>query len=752
MTLRKYLVFFLLFLPLFSGCATNGSLILADDYQAQGRWDEAHQIYQEQLKKDPTNLKLRKEAEILRKKTADHHFEQGNNFLSQNKVLSALDEMKHAIALDPGRAVFRIALAEILKKREAEESVSLGRKLAEAQKFNEARERFEHALKFDPESEAAREEILLLEEAIRKNEESIPGLSLKSNIPITLKFENAKLSDVFSILSESSGINILFDKDVRPENSTLSIFIKDTSFKEALNLILATNNLFMKRISDETILIIQKNKQKIDQYEDLIIRTFYLFHVDPKQMKTLLETMLKPQSILLNEQINALIVRDTPEKIRLAEKMIEANDRQKAEVMFEVEILEVNRTKSLKFGWNFAPSSANVRAGAASELTARELEKITKDLVFFTIPSILIDFFKQDSNARTLANPRIRVIDGETAKINIGDRVPILLSSTTASAATGTNPGGTSTTTSTEFKDTGVKLNIVPKIHLGGNITIKLGLEVTSLGDQVDLGSGVKQFRFGTRTADTVLNVRDGETIIIGGLIRDENRKSENKVPGLGDIPFLGKLFTGMEKSEITTDVVMTLTPRIVHQLDVPAPSLQSFWSGTKNNYSMRPLFSETSSATTSRKKQVLEIPKPLKPKASLVIPQVNQTPQLLIHPRHVTLAPQNDLPMTFQINSGQQDGSGHYKITFNPSLLRFKNASPQDKGQSANFLATSHPGSGLIEVRWKGIESGDSSKPDVSFEVVFQGLRRGESFIEFKQALSATDSIKSPPAKIIIR
>ncbi len=264
------LALFLLLGLLLSACGANRDLLLADSYQEEGRWHEAHQIYQEELKKNPTNLDLRKRAEAVRKKAAESHFERGNTLLSQNNVLPALDEMKRAIALDPGRKAFRLGLAAILKKREAEESLRLGRKLLKAQKFNEAMQRFERALEFDSESEAVRQEIFLLEEAIRKSEESTFGLSLKSTLPITLKFENAKLSDVFPLLSQSSGINILFDKDVRPENIFLSIFVKDSSFKEALNLILATNNLFMKKISDESILIVQKNQQKINQYKQRI--------------------------------------------------------------------------------------------------------------------------------------------------------------------------------------------------------------------------------------------------------------------------------------------------------------------------------------------------------------------------------------------------------------------------------------------------------------------------------------------------
>jgi general secretion pathway protein D len=199
-----------------------------------------------------------------------------------------------------------------------------------------------------------------------------------------------------------------------------------------------------------------------------------------------------------------------------------------------------------------------------------------------------VSLIKTDSNAKTLANPKIRVVDNKSAKINIGDKIPILLSTTTTAAATTTVAGNQTTTTSTEFKDVGIKLEIKPNVRLNNDVTMDLKLDVTSLGD---FDERVGQFRFGTRSTDTTINVRDGETVVIGGLIRDDDRTSINKLPWLGDLPVLGKLFATTQNETQKTDVLLTITPRVIRGLSAPEGGVQSFWSGTEEGYSTQPLF-----------------------------------------------------------------------------------------------------------------------------------------------------------------
>jgi general secretion pathway protein D len=231
-----------------------------------------------------------------------------------------------------------------------------------------------------------------------------------------------------------------------------------------------------------------------------------------------------------------------------------------------------------------------------SQFNFQQLAGLGTGSYLFTIPgSILVDFFRNDTDAKTLAAPKLRVLNNKPASIQIGDKQPILLSTTNVlpgQISTGGAPI-TSTVTSIEFKDVGVKLTVEPTIHLDDQLTLKLKVEVTKLGDRVTLQASplISQFRFGTRTAETVLMLRDDETIVMGGLIQDDVKKSRQSVPILGDIPWIGQLFSTTVEDTISTEVVLTITPHIVRKLDTPGLEAQAFWSGTETNYSTTPLF-----------------------------------------------------------------------------------------------------------------------------------------------------------------
>jgi len=594
---RPNVIAMTLVLTFLLGCAAGREIRLADRFAKEGNWEGAVFLYQEASKRDPKNMNLREKLSEAKAKAAAQHYQKGREFLQQKNIPQALEEFKRAISLDPAKQEHQDGLNEALKLNEAQNLYVTGLKLMRAERFSEALQQLEQALDLDPSLVVAQEAIQKLTEDQKAGLTTEEELTLKSTQPITLKFQNAKLNEVFEFLSKTSGINILFDKDVRPETVTVTIFVKNVSFKEALNLIMTTNNLFLKKISEDTILIIPKTKQKVDQYQDLVIRTFYLSNVKADDMVNLLRTMLETRRVFVNKEVNAVVVRDTPEKIKLAEKIIVANDRMVAEVMFNVEVLEVDQTNQLKYGWSFTENRIIAGLGKSSgteALKSLSLDTLRGDYTwFFTVPSVIVDFLKTEGEAKTLANPRIRVLDNKQAKVNIGDKVPILLSTTTTSVPTTGQAQSTSTATNIEFKDVGIKLTVKPKVDLSNDVTLEINLEVSSLGEKVDRGGGTSQFKFGNRTAETTLNVKNGETVVIGGLIRDEDRVNYNKIPGLGDIPLLGKLFSSTDKRKEKTDIILTITPAVIRGLEAPERDLQYFWSGTEETYSTKPLFSD---------------------------------------------------------------------------------------------------------------------------------------------------------------
>ena len=582
---------------LLSSCSSS-VVKKAERYASDGQWDLAVASYREALKKDAFNVDIQTRLDDARVHAAVGHYDEGHRALLERRLVDALREFKQALGLDPSKQEHHEGMAEVLRLKEARDQMEAAGKFVSLGRADEALAAYERAVELDPSLTHALEAITQLTKQQRA-EKSLGG----SSQPITLRFQNAKLKEVFEILARTAGVNVIFDKEVRDD--PITIFVKDLPFDEALNLILSTNNLLTQRIGSDTLLVMPNSKQKQAQYQDLLLRTFYLANAKAKDAVNLVRTMLDSKKIYVDEKINAIVVRDEPAKLQLAERMLFAIDRREPEVELDLEILEVNRTKSLKYGVNFAkqagmgliPSGGSGGISTSpTQFTFAQLTSLGPESYLFTLPaSILIDFFKQDSDAKTLASPKLRVLNNKSASISIGDKQPILLSTTNVlpgQAATGAIPT-TSTVTSIEFKDTGVKLTVEPSINVMDEVTLKLKVEVTRLGDQVTLQASpeIKQFRFGTRMAETTLSLKDDETVVLAGLIQEEARKTRSTVPLLGDIPWIGELFTSTTQDRVETEVVLTLTPRVVRSMGAPPIATQAMWSGTENAYATKQLF-----------------------------------------------------------------------------------------------------------------------------------------------------------------
>lgn len=570
----------------------------ANRFADDGQWDKAVAAYREAIKKDPFNEKLRAQLDVAKAHAAEEHYVEGRRSLEKNRLHDALREFKLALGLDPSKAEHHVAMNEALRLKEARDQLQAAEKLQNLGRTEEALAAYERAVELDPTLTQALGAIT----DITKQQRAAKQIGASTQ-PVSLRFQNAKLKEVFEILARTAGVNVIFDKEVRDDPVT--IFIKDLPFDEALNLILNTNGMIAQRVAPETLLIMPNSKQKQAQYQDLLMRTFYLANAKAKDAVNLLRTMLESKKIYVDEKVNAILVRDEPAKLQLAERLLFAIDRREPEVELDLELLEVNRTKSLKYGLNYAkqagfgvvpPGGSGGISTSPTQFTFQQLTSIGPESYLFALPaSVLIDFFKQESDAKTLASPKLRVVNNKSASINIGDKQPILLSTTNVlpgQAATGAVPT-TSTVTSIEFKDTGIKLTVEPSVNLLDEVTLKVKVEVTRLGDQVTLQASpeIKQFRFGTRTAETMLMLKDDETVVLAGLIQDDDRKTRSTVPLLGDIPWIGQLFSSTTIDRISTEVVLTITPRIVRSLTTPPLVNQAFWSGTESNYATTQLF-----------------------------------------------------------------------------------------------------------------------------------------------------------------
>src|SRR5437016_11686983 len=709
----------LVVLGLLAGCASfyAPDTTVADRYMQEGNWEGAMAAYQDALQDDPFNPAIQAKLNAAKGRVAAAYQERGRAALKKRDLPQALEAFKRALSLEPSNPDHQAALAQALRYKEAQDRLAIGQKMLKGGRLEDAAEAFERALELDPDLKAAQDGLVQLAE---KQKSGLHLLST-SKQPITLKFQNARTKEVFEVLARAGGINILFEKDM--SDDPITIFVNDATFEDALNLILTTQGLFMRRLAYDTIIVIPRTKQKLDQYQDLMIRTFYLSTAKAKDMVNLLRTMLETKRIFVNEDLNAIVMRDSADKVKLAERIIQANDRKPGEVMFEIEVLEVDKTLSDRFGVNIAkqagaavvpPLSGLPSPGTTSTFTYQQLTTLDPTSYLFTLPtSMLLDFLRSESATKTLANPRIRVVNNKQAKINIGDKVPILLSTT--STIPGTVPGTIptqSTVTSIEFKDTGVKLTVEPVIHLNQDVTLKLQLEVTRLGDLVNIRANplIQQFRFGTRTAETSLSLKDGESVVLAGLIQPEDRITVQKVRGLGDIPVLGEVFKSTTRDVVTTDVILTITPHIVRAMELPPVDDQAFWSGTEEAYGLKQILPD---AGTGRGMlgAVPASPAPApsgvpSPAPEAPAPPGGQVPRppplgvLSVLPPDRTAAVGEEIRLDVMVTNIEDLAEGTLTVSYDPRVLEFRQAFEGEflkREGTATVVTAANPATGTV-------------------------------------------------------
>jgi general secretion pathway protein D len=401
----------------------------------------------------------------------------------------------------------------------------------------------------------------------------VPILRTIKDKPISLEFRDANLKMVFEALSKTTGINFILDKDIREQQKT-TVFIKSAPLQDVMDSLLAANQLQKKVINENTVVIYPNTPAKAKEYQELVMRTFYLANADVKQTAALLKSMLQIKDIFTDEKINLVVIRDTLEAVRIAEQLIFAQDIPDPEVVLDVEILEVNRNKLTELGIKY-PNQISVLSAEDTSLTLRTLRNLSSGDIGIG-PNPAINFKKTDGAANLLANPSIRVRNREKARIHIGDRIPVITSNIT---------GGSSGTVSenVQYIDVGLKLEVEPSVNIDDEVAIKINLDVGSLGQEFTTTSGSKVFQIGTRNASTLLRLRDGETQVLAGLISDQDRTSASKVPGLGDIPLLGRLFSNHSTDRIKTDVILSITPHVIRNLPAPTAAKSEVVIGTES-------------------------------------------------------------------------------------------------------------------------------------------------------------------------
>lgn len=512
--------------------------------RAEGRFDDADKSLARAIKIDPSNLRLA----ALR-----------NDFEQARRIQKSLNDARTFLAQGQRDSALKVLESGLRDAPRNSELLSLQRQIELEQRLA-----------------------------------SGTGRSLAESRPISLDFRAAPLSAILEAVTRGSGINFILDRDVRLDNRT-TIYMKSGRVEDALDLVLGANQLAKRIVDPQTVLIYPNTPDKQREHQELVIRVFHLAHVEAKTTALMLRNLLKLKEPYVDEKANILALREPPETIALAERLVALHDVGEAEVMLEVEVMEINTSRLIELGINF-PNSFSITplsATGSSGLTVDSLRNINSASIGVSVAGLLVNLRREVGDFNTLANPKVRVKTKEKAKILIGDKVPVI---------TTTNNGTTGLVSeNVSYLDVGLKLDVEPIVSPDDEVTIKLGLEVSSIAKEIKSAGGSTAYQIGTRNANTVLRLLDGETQILAGLISNEDRTAANRVPGLGDLPLAGRLFSSQKDEYQRTELVLAITPRIVRPAPRPTIAQAELWIGSEANTRLRsapqaslPLVNET--------------------------------------------------------------------------------------------------------------------------------------------------------------
>jgi general secretion pathway protein D len=561
---RTLLALALVALALGSGCAAHWAYRQGEDASANGDWDLAVARYTKALEKDKDNIGYKIALENARIQASRLHYDKAREHIAASDFEKAVEELEIAAKYDPANrsaADDLKILRDRIRKRQAEQE--------ERAAFEQTKARAQAAARVP-----------------------LPVLSPRSPVPITMKFESGSLQKILESLGRIAGVNVLFDEGFRDKANT-SVNLSGISFQEALDRITFVNRLFYKVLDQNTIIIVPESRQKRTSYDELLLRTFYVQNAEINDTVNLIKTLAKVQTVAPNLGLGAITVLGTVDQLAMAERIIDANDKARGEIVVEVRILEVNRNNVKRWGIdlsNYTVAATLSPTGAENEITAgllniraHLLSSLNQSDWIVSLPStVFARFIETDSNVRILASPRLRAAEGKKAELKIGTEVPIPVTSYTVGT------GGTTgylPATSFQYRNVGVNLTLEPRVAASGDITLQMTAEFSLLGDDRNVGSTENPIlvpTFLTRNVISTLRLRDGETGLIGGLLQGRDARSFSGALGINNIPVIGKLFGAQQRQVDESEVLISITPRIVRAPKVTEEDMVPLRVGTQ--------------------------------------------------------------------------------------------------------------------------------------------------------------------------
>ncbi|HPB60030.1 MAG TPA: cohesin domain-containing protein, partial [Candidatus Saccharicenans sp.] len=667
-------------------------------------------------------------------------FSQSYKFGYQAEINKNYDEAikyyEQAMLENPKESVYRLALFRT-KAIASLDAAEKARRLAAEGRKEEALNQYKKALFYDPTNRMILAEYQALAGVKPAVEEKPKEVVIESPVKLKyppeklkLKFTDASLRAIFQALGKFSGINFLFDEQFR--DLPVSIDLTDLTVEQAINSLCLTGRAFYRVIDERTAIIIPDNPQKRNQYEVNAIKTIYLSNINAQdvqnQLASILRTQYKSPSIIVDKTRNSLTIRDTPTVVALAEKLLQSWDKPKGEVIIDLEIMEVSRTRLQTIGTQFSQSYGSIRyTGGVSEfptdgwLPLEGFDLSKSENFQITLPSVLLQFIETDSDTKIIAQPRLRGVDSEEINYLVGQQVPIPSTTFTPIAAGGISQ---QPIVSYQYQDVGIEVNIKPRLHQENEVSLEMEVKITAIG-----GTGIADIPIiSTRSVKNVIRLKDGETNLLAGLLKDEERKSLKGVTGLKNIPILGSLFSSTDRTVDQTDVILTITPHIIRTMPLRPEDSQPLWIDNAGSS----FTTQTQTAAGGGEETVPPVEAGVEVPAEEAAEAGAQMGTVSLLPARAEVPVGYTLNVRVAVNSPVDVTSLSLNINYDSGILRLKEIQRGDLvsqfGEKGSFLQDISASSGLAVLGFsspdpaRGVNSGNLAT------LVFEVLAAGET------------------------
>jgi type II secretory pathway component GspD/PulD (secretin) len=557
-------------------------------------------------------------AAVVSACTAGRSFRRGELAARNGDWDAAVQHFTEAVQSDPDRPEFKIALERAMQSASLEH-ISRARDLEQKDQLDAAMLEYRKAAEMDASNRLAAAKAAELEKTIRERIEASrpkprmqtlreqaaqqrPLLDPGSRVPLKVNFNNASLRDILRTIGDMSGINVTFDQQFQDRAYTVNL--DGVTLEQSLQQVLTANQKFYKVLDPKTIIVVDDNPTKHAQYDELVVKVFYISHVEAQELSQMVSTIMRvPQmavqpTLMANKTANTITVRATAAVVDIIERIIRSNDKPRAEVLIDVQILEVNRQRAKAFGLNlsayalgftFSPevappnTSSNLPASPANP-PPFNLNTITQGIstadFYMSVPTAIVRFLETDSRTKTIAKPQLRGAEGTKLTLNLGDDVPVL-STVFGSAAAG--GFANIPQSSFNYRSVGVIVEVTPRVTYDGEILLELLVENSTLGPAIEV-AGQSVPTFGSRKVTTKLRLREGESNLLAGLLRERERKDLRGFPGLLRLPVFRQFLSDNDQAIEQTDIVMLLTPHIVRTHELTSQDLAPIYIGTQQN------------------------------------------------------------------------------------------------------------------------------------------------------------------------